>query len=89
MRVFMQCGDYKAMSRRAANIISAQVIYKPDCVLGLATGGPPWASTSSWWSGTRRATCPSPRPAPSTWTSIWACPPPRAELPLLHAAQPV
>ena len=29
------------MSRRAANIISAQVIYKPDCVLGLATGGTP------------------------------------------------
>ena len=29
------------MSRRAANIISAQVITKPDCVLGLATGGTP------------------------------------------------
>lgn len=29
------------MSRRAANIISAQVIYKPDCVLGLATGSTP------------------------------------------------
>ena len=29
------------MSRQAANIISAQVIYKPDCVLGLATGGTP------------------------------------------------
>jgi len=26
------------MSRNAANIISAQVIMKPDCVLGLATG---------------------------------------------------
>ena len=31
------CGkDYKEMSRIAANIISAQVILKPDCVLGLA-----------------------------------------------------
>jgi len=29
------------MSRRAANIISAQVIHKPDCVLGLATGSTP------------------------------------------------
>ena len=26
------------LSRKAANIISAQVIMKPDCVLGLATG---------------------------------------------------
>lgn len=33
--------DYKAMSRKAANIISAQVITKPDCVLGLATGSSP------------------------------------------------
>ncbi len=31
------------MSRKAANIISAQVIMKPNCVLGLATGGTPWA----------------------------------------------
>ena len=31
--------DYADMSRKAANIISAQVIMKPDCVLGLATGG--------------------------------------------------
>lgn len=29
------------MSRKAANIISAQVITKPDCVLGLATGSTP------------------------------------------------
>lgn len=36
------CGkDYKEMSRIAANIISAQVILKPDCVLGLATGSTP------------------------------------------------
>ncbi len=33
--------DYKDMSRKAANIISAQVILKPDCVLGLATGDSP------------------------------------------------
>ena len=33
--------DYDHMSRQAANIISAQVILKPDCVLGLATGSSP------------------------------------------------
>lgn len=33
--------DYNDMSRKAANIISAQVIMKPDCVLGLATGTSP------------------------------------------------
>ena len=40
MRIY-QAENYKAMSRRAANIISAQVIYKPNCVLGLATGATP------------------------------------------------
>ena len=33
--------NYDAMSRTAANIISAQVIMKPNCVLGLATGSSP------------------------------------------------
>lgn len=33
--------DYNDMSRKAANIISAQIITKPDCVLGLATGSTP------------------------------------------------
>ena len=33
--------DYAHMSRQAANIISAQIILKPDCVLGLATGSSP------------------------------------------------
>lgn len=33
--------NYDEMSRKAANIISAQVILKPDCVLGLATGSTP------------------------------------------------
>lgn len=33
--------DYDHMSRQAANIISAQVILKPDSVLGLATGSSP------------------------------------------------
>lgn len=33
--------DYKELSRKAANIISAQIIMKPSCVLGLATGTSP------------------------------------------------
>ncbi len=33
--------DYDHMSRQAANIISAQVILKPESVLGLATGSSP------------------------------------------------
>ncbi|MBQ3104921.1 MAG: glucosamine-6-phosphate deaminase [Lachnospiraceae bacterium] len=33
--------DYDDMSRKAAAIIAAQVVFKPDCVLGLATGSTP------------------------------------------------
>lgn len=33
--------DYADMSRKAANIIAAQVVMKPDSVLGLATGSTP------------------------------------------------
>ena len=33
--------DYNDLSRKAANIISAQVILKPNAVLGLATGSTP------------------------------------------------
>ena len=33
--------DYEDMSRKAADIIAAQVIMKPNCVLGLATGSTP------------------------------------------------
>ena len=33
--------DYEHMSRQAANLISVQVILKPDSVLGLATGSSP------------------------------------------------
>ena len=40
MRV-LKTADYNEMSRKAANIIAAQVIMKPNCVLGLATGSSP------------------------------------------------
>ena len=33
--------DYQSMSRKAANIVSAQVILNPASVLGLATGSTP------------------------------------------------
>lgn len=33
--------SYYQMSRMAANLISAQIIMKPNCVLGLATGSTP------------------------------------------------
>lgn len=44
--------DYNDMSRKAANIISAQVIMKPECVLGLATGSSPlgtYAQLVDWY----------------------------------------
>ena len=39
--IIYRAKDYKDMSRKAANIISAQVIMKPNCTLGLATGSTP------------------------------------------------
>ena len=48
----IQAKDYEDMSRKAANIISAQVILKPDCVLGLATGSTPlstYANLIEWY----------------------------------------
>ncbi len=38
---FYAAKDYADLSRKAANIISAQVIMKPNAVLGLATGSTP------------------------------------------------
>lgn len=43
---------YQAMSRQAANLMSAQVILKPDSVLGLATGETPvglYAQLAAWY----------------------------------------
>ena len=37
----IEAKDYQDLSRKTANIISAQVIIKPNCVLGLATGSSP------------------------------------------------
>ena len=66
--------DYQDMSRKAANIISAQVIMKPDCVLGLATGGTPvgtYAQLVDWYN---KGDLISPRSLLSIWMSTAACP---------------
>ncbi|WP_432626598.1 glucosamine-6-phosphate deaminase [Brotaphodocola sp.] len=39
--VIYRAKNYQDLSRKAANIISAQIIMKPDCVVGLATGSSP------------------------------------------------
>jgi glucosamine-6-phosphate isomerase len=44
--------EYEELSRKAANLISAQVILKPNCVLGLATGSSPigtYKQLISWY----------------------------------------
>ncbi len=38
---FITVKTYEELSKKAANIIAAQIINKPDCVLGLATGSSP------------------------------------------------
>ena len=40
MRI-IKTADYNEMSKVAGNIIAAQMILKPNCVLGLATGSSP------------------------------------------------
>ena len=40
MRIY-KAKDYAEMSRKAASVIASQVMLKPDCVLGLATGSTP------------------------------------------------
>ncbi len=39
--LIIRAQDYDDMSRRAARFIAAQVLLKPDCILGLATGSTP------------------------------------------------
>ncbi len=38
---FFKVDSYEQLSRKGADIIASQVILKPDCVLGLATGSSP------------------------------------------------
>lgn len=38
---FITTDSYEKLSRKAADIIFSQVILKPDCILGLATGSSP------------------------------------------------
>lgn len=53
MRI-IRAKDYDDMSRKAANIISAQMIMKPNCVLGLATGSTPIGVYKQLVSGMRK-----------------------------------
>lgn len=39
--VIINATDYTDMSRKAANLVAAQIVIKPACVLGLATGSSP------------------------------------------------
>ena len=51
MRIY-RAKDYRDMSRKAAKILSAQDIMKPDAVLGLATGSTPegtYAQLIEWY----------------------------------------
>lgn len=44
--------DYQALSKKAASVLAAQVILKPDAVLGLATGSTPaetYAYLRKWY----------------------------------------
>ena len=74
MRI-IKAKDYAEMSRKAANIIAAQVVAKPNCVLGLETGGTPVGTYKSliedWY---KVAIWTSPKSPPLTWTSTAACP---------------
>ncbi len=50
--IIIKAKDYQDMSRKAANMISAQIIMKPDCVLGLATGSTPlgiYSQLTDWF----------------------------------------
>ena len=53
MRIYREA-DYGAMSRRAAGLIAAEVVRKPACVLGLATGGTPVGTYEELIAGCRR-----------------------------------
>ena len=61
MRIYV-AKDYHDMSRKAANIVSAQVIMKPNCVLGLATGSTPegiYAQLTDWYNKSVQVFTPS------------------------------
>ena len=63
MRIY-KTKNYDEMSRKAANIISAQIILKPESVLGLATGSSPigtYKQLIEWYNNCLLYTSPSPR----------------------------
>ena len=62
--------DYEAMSRRAAQVIAAEITHNPACVLGLATGSTPEGAYKylvDW----HKQGCLSFKDVLSVWTSTW------------------
>lgn len=62
--------DYADLSRKAANIISAQVIMKPNAVLGLATGSTPVGAYKQLIEWYIRAILTFPRHSALIWMNI-------------------
>ena len=69
MRIY-EAKDYQEMSRKAANILAAQVILKPDCVLGLATGSSPIGTYDQLVEGYEKGDLDFSEVKQSTWMSI-------------------
>ena len=69
--------DYQDVSRKAANIMSAQIIMKPDAVLGLATGSTPvgmYAQLAEWYRSRRFCGCCGAVMVHSTEERMMQCP---------------
>ena len=73
MRIY-EVKNYDELSRKAADIIAAQILIKPDCVLGLATGSTPVGAYKELIQKYENGDLDFPRFPPSTWTSTRDCP---------------
>ena len=62
--------DYETLSRKTAQLIAAQVLCKPDSLLGLATGSSPVGAYGIWLNGIFLVIWIFPGHAPLIWTSI-------------------
>lgn len=86
--IIFSAPDYNGMSRKAANLISAQVILKPDSVLGLATGSTPlgvYAQLIDWYN--KGDVDFSKVLQRKLGRVLRPCTGPRAKLPLLHEGE--
>ena len=60
------------VGQAAAVLLAAQLLRKPDSVLGLATGSSPIPAYTCLIDLNRRGVWTSPGPRPSIWTNMWA-----------------